>query len=1136
MNRRFLASFVFLCGTLSSFSQSKNANTLLWRISGNGLSQSSYLFGTMHLTDKRLFNFDDSLYHALEVTDGTAIEVNPDEMMAYSFNQELENMQKGKYLKDILSEKDYEKYSAALAKKLNKPANEITEKDLLLEKNSWTTEYLAKGEMPTFVDAYLFYTAKKQAKWVGGIEDITDQAGLLENIDKADIEFMLNKSAKNIADNMMEQMIAQYVNQDIDELCRFTSGEDSAKHEAIITRRNIKMAYRIDSMAHTRAMLFAIGAAHLANDEGVINLLRKRGFTVTPVIGSKKISSKEYKYDEKPTPWYTVNDKQGLYTAMMPGNPFAKGVSGVVDAQFYFDLSSYSGYGIMSIVTPGKIQNRDSVFQAFAANMFKGDKKLKPTPVVKDSLTGVEYMSSMRGMSSRVQLFTKGNVIYVPMFYALKKDSLSGANAKKFFDSFVMKDAPFAYGMLYNDSLAGVVTTLPMELEYSGQLSHLVVKGWKVVAYAGGDAGSGSYVVKFDKRPIKGRNIVSDSLIFEETRLGMREKFKETKNERLKIGGYNAAYFEGEINGFKGRILNIVRGNHNVAIMAVGDSVAIFQPVYNDMFGNIKFVPYNNLTWKPCTVADGGLTVWAPEDFIDSKTDSTLSKNSYLSYDSSISMNIYVSVDTLNKYRWYSSDSAFWETNNKGFVNEGDSLISSVDSYTGKIRTSELVIKRKNTQLFTRAKEYQYGTIVYTVVLRSEADVINSEKVNKLMNDVHFNKPMIDFDVTKSRAAQLLNDLSGKDSATVNEAYDEMKNASFDSSDIAMLHECLIKKYSAPSAGEDSSAINERTARILSGLGARSTIKFASDNYNSLTGDKKYLKPNILYMLSTMRTKESYDSLFSLIKANPKDDLFPYFSYRVTDSLKLAANYGNDVLGYLKDSSRGMQMVNILNQLHDSSLIALEPISKHENEFIALAKNDLSGKDHSKRSFDLMSILSKLKTQKSLATLRGYLNIKDQRFIKEQAVVLLAKNNQPLSATVLNSLAADPQTRARLYNDLKEIKKHALFPKLYLTQKSLGESSLCDVVSSDDYDVKAIKFIAEKTATYNNKKYKFYLFKVTLDDDRGSYLGVAGGYDIAGKSAEAEEDLSSMYYEEEFDAAKINELFKAWMQGFEDDK
>jgi len=74
---------------------------LLWRISGNRLQKPSYLFGTMHLNDKRLFRFDDSVYRAIEKTEGLAIEVNPDEMAAYFVNKMFNQIENGKKLKDV---------------------------------------------------------------------------------------------------------------------------------------------------------------------------------------------------------------------------------------------------------------------------------------------------------------------------------------------------------------------------------------------------------------------------------------------------------------------------------------------------------------------------------------------------------------------------------------------------------------------------------------------------------------------------------------------------------------------------------------------------------------------------------------------------------------------------------------------------------------------------------------------------------------------------------------------------------------------------------------------------------------------------------------------------------------------------
>jgi uncharacterized protein YbaP (TraB family) len=46
--KRFSAGLIVSLLSITAFSQNNN-NTLLWKISGNGLEKPSYLFGTIHM-------------------------------------------------------------------------------------------------------------------------------------------------------------------------------------------------------------------------------------------------------------------------------------------------------------------------------------------------------------------------------------------------------------------------------------------------------------------------------------------------------------------------------------------------------------------------------------------------------------------------------------------------------------------------------------------------------------------------------------------------------------------------------------------------------------------------------------------------------------------------------------------------------------------------------------------------------------------------------------------------------------------------------------------------------------------------------------------------------------------------------
>src|SRR5947207_906880 len=56
-------------------------NSILWQISGNGLQKPSYLFGTMHVSQKMVFHLGEPWFNAIQAVDVVAMEMNPDSML-----------------------------------------------------------------------------------------------------------------------------------------------------------------------------------------------------------------------------------------------------------------------------------------------------------------------------------------------------------------------------------------------------------------------------------------------------------------------------------------------------------------------------------------------------------------------------------------------------------------------------------------------------------------------------------------------------------------------------------------------------------------------------------------------------------------------------------------------------------------------------------------------------------------------------------------------------------------------------------------------------------------------------------------------------------------------------------------------
>ncbi len=180
MRRSLIATCLILVTTATTLFSQPLPKTFLWRISGNGLSRPSYLFGTIHLTDPRLFVLGDSLLNAISSSEGFANELDLNQITPMVTEMVRQQITHSATVKDLISKKTFDEYAPALAKKFNKPAEEITTGDILNEKNKWINEAGKGKKMQTFLDAYLMDLANRQGKWIGGIEDFADQSGLTE--------------------------------------------------------------------------------------------------------------------------------------------------------------------------------------------------------------------------------------------------------------------------------------------------------------------------------------------------------------------------------------------------------------------------------------------------------------------------------------------------------------------------------------------------------------------------------------------------------------------------------------------------------------------------------------------------------------------------------------------------------------------------------------------------------------------------------------------------------------------------------------------------------------------------------------------------------------------------------------------
>jgi uncharacterized protein YbaP (TraB family) len=104
-----------------SFGIQKNNNTLLWKVSGKGLKQPSFIFGTFHLMCKEDIHFSEQLKEAIKLSAEIYMELDMDDPSTLLSGMLYMNMKDGKKLSDLYTPEEYSKLQAYFTDTLHAP-------------------------------------------------------------------------------------------------------------------------------------------------------------------------------------------------------------------------------------------------------------------------------------------------------------------------------------------------------------------------------------------------------------------------------------------------------------------------------------------------------------------------------------------------------------------------------------------------------------------------------------------------------------------------------------------------------------------------------------------------------------------------------------------------------------------------------------------------------------------------------------------------------------------------------------------------------------------------------------------------------------------------------------------------------
>lgn len=287
MKRIVMLAWVLVGMLVSSVAEAQQAKSLLWKVSGNGLKETSYVFGTIHLICKNDFVWTEPMGASLKASNKLCLEMDLDDpALLLSASQAMMDMS-GKKLSSYFSAAEYE-----LLKKYMKDSVGMDVRMAELMKPvglqmMLTTKKAVVCDSSTSYEEYLMKLAKAGSKEVLGLETIQDQLAALDviPIDSVVKGIMDVVTGRGQSELDFDDMIAAYKQQDIEKLHTLIEGKDGigAASKELVDDRNKKWMERMSAYMKEGSVFFAVGAGHLAGANGVLALLMARGYRVVPV-------------------------------------------------------------------------------------------------------------------------------------------------------------------------------------------------------------------------------------------------------------------------------------------------------------------------------------------------------------------------------------------------------------------------------------------------------------------------------------------------------------------------------------------------------------------------------------------------------------------------------------------------------------------------------------------------------------------------------------------------------------------------------------------------------------------------------------------------------------------------------------
>ena len=1110
INKLCLALILFL-SAFSITAQNKQKG-LLWQISGNGLKKPSYVYGTMHVSQKIAFHLGDSFFIALSKSDVVALEQDLDSVIhRWITESESDNPEDAAKVfprdaYDFLNLYTFTLNSynkALLQKKLSAQVREVN-------------YLLTRGEQDDFeenawLDLYIYQIAKKLGKGFTGVEGFEESRDLVKKSQKEPKDSK-NKKPKKYNYKLRQQIAEAYRKGDIfmlDSIDRMTESEHYLEY--MLYKRNANMVRRMDSIMHLgKTMFTGVGCSHLPGSKGVLQMLLEKGYTVRPVQSialEKSKMAKKYENMVMKHTYTTYSSEDGLISAVLPtrltkvndNSSYSSYLSPDLANGYYYQIEKISCNTIFSGKTPEDLLLviDTMIFENIPGEIF--EKK----NIVSNGFNGMEVVTRLKtGDLNRFQILASPFNVYIIRLSGKKNFAVS-SDANNFFKSLKINegnasawrkisspDSVFSIELPSNDK----ELKLPMPSKANPSFEHLVY-----------DKSSGNTYL------IKQEDILNEHYLEEDSfelhvmarSFAATDKFKILNSKQHIWQGYHAmdVTYENKTNDQLFARFAICGTRYIMFVLkpqqeGAGFNERFFNSIYFNGKPKLNYFEYSdtNLFFKVQTPIKPILTKKVPsyESYYGGDEDEDKENKYNGNY-----KEIYFKTDNANEFINVSAYKyGYYESQDKNLNDYFKSWEKKMSLKTLSISKS----KRKgidyitytytdtNSMRLIKEMNVLHGQIRYSVVAYMDTLSGNNDFVSTFFNSFDVSDTLMDDHIFTKKGYRFFQDFNSKDSVVRKAAIKNYGTISFCQADIANLCNVIDTINMKGDAAEIRSVLIIKLSEIDSSQAI--IIPYLQKLYKRFS-DTAYMQLEILKAMANQKNDKAFQAIKPILSNDIpiSDNSFNMHEmlWSFGDSLKLAKiilpelieltnypeyrNAAYSMISKMKDS--GIIAVNDYASIHDKlvketkveykrMMASLTNENKagdynQNNDRYSISLQNFTGNqfDYSSNSNDFSLLADILDLSLPLRDKNSTVNDIVGKILKitdnEKRLSLLPvllKYKINFADSVYETLAKNKSTRKGFYLILTQAKQVNLFPKAYLNHRAWIESSITEQENS----------------------------------------------------------------------------------------